>query len=184
MKNSTIIVFIILIILIIYFYCQNVAGNTITGNNMSERLDAPPPVQKVIVFNGFWTLDDVRKHPDWLFVYGDNDLHTGKGGQAIIRDEPNAMGIPTKKKPDDDNGSFYSDSELDSNRKKISQAVSSIRDAMDGSIYSALVFPKDGLGTGRAQLNTKAPNTFGYLQYQIKTLAEDVEAGSSDRLKL
>lgn len=40
-----------------------------------------------IIYKKFWTVDDVVKHRDWLFVYGDNNIGKGKGGQAVIRDE-------------------------------------------------------------------------------------------------
>ena len=39
------------------------------------------------VFKGFWSVDDVIKSPNKIFIYGDNDLRTGLGGQAIIRNE-------------------------------------------------------------------------------------------------
>lgn len=44
----------------------------------------------VFIFNGNWSVDDVRKSKDYLFVFGDNDIHSGTGGQAIIRNEPKA----------------------------------------------------------------------------------------------
>lgn len=51
------------------------------------------------IFEGYWTVNDARSNKNSLFVYGDNDIKKGKKGQAIIRDEPNAIGIPTKKYP-------------------------------------------------------------------------------------
>jgi len=38
-----------------------------------------------------------RLHKNALFIFGDNLQGWGKGGQARIRDEPNAFGIPTKR---------------------------------------------------------------------------------------
>mgnify|MGYP006999672235 CR=1 FL=1 len=51
------------------------------------------------VFKGFWSIEDVIKSPNKIFIYGDNDLRTGLGGQAIIRNESNTLGIRTKKFP-------------------------------------------------------------------------------------
>ncbi len=40
----------------------------------------------------------IRAHPDWLFVFGDNMMRRGFGGQAAeARGEPNAIGIATKR---------------------------------------------------------------------------------------
>ena len=49
---------------------------------------------KIVTFRGFWTIEDVRNKPNYLFLFGDNDVQKGEGGQAIIRYEPNAFGIP------------------------------------------------------------------------------------------
>jgi hypothetical protein len=52
-----------------------------------------------------------RRYPEKIFIYGDNLKAFGKGGQAIIRDEPNAFGIPTKRYPSWDDWAFFSDKE-------------------------------------------------------------------------
>lgn len=42
----------------------------------------------------------MRAEPTTLFVFGDNLAQVGYGGQAKeMRGEPNAVGIPTKRKP-------------------------------------------------------------------------------------
>lgn len=171
-------ILIILIILIVFISApfENYSNKKKGGQ---ERMDSG---KKVMVFNGYWSEQDVKNHPDWLFIYGDNDQHSGKGGQAVIRNMPNAMGIPTKKNPSTALNSYYSDTEIDDNRRKISQAISNIQDAM--SKYSTLVLPKDGIGTGLSQLNSRAPLTFGYLQYRIKDLADSIQPGSSKTLSL
>lgn len=51
----------------------------------------------------------VRAHPEKIYIYGDNLKAFGKGGQAVIRDEPNAFGIPTKRYPSWDEWAFFSD---------------------------------------------------------------------------
>ena len=79
---------------------------------------------EIIIFDGFWTVSDVKMAPDYLFIFGDNDIQKGKGGQAIIRDEPNTFGIPTKKQPNNNLNSFYYDVEYDQNIKKIDETNS------------------------------------------------------------
>lgn len=49
----------------------------------------------------------LQAHPDALFLFGDNADRTGKGGQAVIRDEPNAFGIAAKWWPDNNQHSFF-----------------------------------------------------------------------------
>jgi hypothetical protein len=106
----------------------------------------------------------VKKNPDKVFLFGDNLKGYGKGGQAIIRDEPNAIGIPTKKAPSMDKTSFFTDAEYTSNKKVIDEAFSKI------PRRKTIVVPKDNLGTGRAQLKQKAPKTWIYLQEKLKEL--------------
>jgi len=82
--------------------------------------------KKIKIFKGWWTLDDIKNNRDHLFIFGDNDIGRGKGGQAIIRDEPNAFGIPTKKYPSNTKNSFYTDEEYKTNKIKIRDALHSI----------------------------------------------------------
>lgn len=53
------------------------------------------------------TKEYLKSHPDEIFVFGDNQLHVGKGGAAILRDEPNVYGFITKKYPSHDNFAYY-----------------------------------------------------------------------------
>lgn len=53
------------------------------------------------------TREYLREHPNHVFVFGDNLLRKGKGGAAILRDEPNTYGFITKKAPNNNNESFY-----------------------------------------------------------------------------
>ncbi len=52
----------------------------------------------IIVFERFWNIKDTKTYYNYIFIFGDNDMKKGKGGQAIIRDQINTHGIPTKKK--------------------------------------------------------------------------------------
>ena len=129
--------------------------------------------KRVYVWNGYWTTQDVRAHPKWLFVFGDNDIGQGKGGQAIIRGERNAIGVPTKKYPDNRDSSFYSDKELEKNKDKIRAAVNKIYNVM--RYYDALILPEKGLGTGLSDLPRRAPKTYEYLKFKIDQLVEELQ---------
>lgn len=115
-----------------------------------------------------WTSKTCQRYPKFIFIFGDNDECRGKRGQAIIRDEPNAMGIPTKKRPTYDPSSFYSDDEYYQNIEKIDDAIESIKENLVN--YDGLMYPINGIGTGLSQLDIKAPKTYKYLNIQIRKL--------------
>lgn len=114
-------------------------------------------------FQGFWSEHDCSSNPKWLFVFGDNLLRKAKGGQAIIRYHSNAAGVPTKKTPGFHSGAFFTDAEFEANAKAIDAAVNTILKLMYSGTYETLILPEAGLGTGLAQLPTRAPKTYRYL---------------------
>jgi hypothetical protein len=109
--------------------------------------------------------EDLKNNPDKVFLFGDNLARKGYGGQAKeMRDEPNAVGVPTKKLPSNGPDAFFSDTELEINKYVIDRALGKIpRDKI-------IVIPSAGLGTGLAQLDVKAPQTYAYLLECIKKL--------------
>lgn len=114
------------------------------------------------------TREYVREHPDKIFLFGDNLLRVGYGGQArAMRGEPNAIGIPTKKKPSYTEDSFFSDIEFEQNKAAIDQAFSELLRRKKASV---IVFSTFGLGTGRAELRDRAPKTFEYLEERLAEL--------------
>jgi hypothetical protein len=123
---------------------------------------------KIVTFKGFWTINDVKKYSDALFVYGDNNVKFGKGGQAIIRELPNTIGIPTKKYPSNNPSSFYSDNDYITNIIRICQAIINI--IVLSSKYKYVVLPEDGFGTGFAKLPQVAPKTYKFLLNAIDDL--------------
>jgi len=128
----------------------------------------------VKIWKGYWTLHDVKSHSDYIFIFGDNDIKAGKGGQAIIRGEKNAMGIPTKKFPGYNKSAYYTDDELQMNKNKIDNAVNNIVHKLKNKnmLYKGIVLPEDGLGTGLADLQNKAPKTFEYLNKKVIDLVK------------
>jgi hypothetical protein len=53
------------------------------------------------------TKEFLDSHQDVVFVFGDNLIHKGYGGAAILRDHPRAYGFITKKYPSNESDSFY-----------------------------------------------------------------------------
>lgn len=64
------------------------------------------------------TREYLRNHPDCIFVFGDNTCRRGKGGAAVLRDEPNSYGFITKRYPSNEDGSFFLPEEYESIFKK------------------------------------------------------------------
>jgi hypothetical protein len=116
---------------------------------------------KIEIYRSNWTLDYVKSNPDKIFVFGDNKTRIGKGGQAIIRDMENAIGLRTKKGPSRKPAGYLTDSEYEQNIDMINEDILLIKSlAIQGK---TIVFSKNGYGTGLALLSEKAPKTFNYL---------------------
>ena len=127
--------------------------------------------RKVIVYSGEWTRETCKSMPKSLFIFGDNDAQKGCKGQAVIRYEPNAYGIPTKKMPYLSENSFYTDGEYAENKIKIDAAIEKIISVLHQ--YDAIIVSAGKLGSGLAQLDKRAPKTYKYLQEQIDRLLGD-----------
>ena len=114
-----------------------------------------------------YTPELLRGNPDKLFLFGDNNTRTGKGGQAVIRDEPNAAGISTKLLPKNTPEAFMSDDQLDDNKAVIDSDIKNAKERATKE-GKTIVLPKGGFGTGLAALATKAPETFAYLNKRLQ----------------
>ena len=110
----------------------------------------------------------VRANRDRIFLFGDNLVGQGFGGQAAaMRGEPNVVGIPTKKLPSNCDEAFFTDAELEQNKAAIDQAFEYLT-RKSTALEQIIVMPANGLGTGRAQLQNRAPLTFAYLQKRLE----------------
>ena len=115
---------------------------------------------------GRMTPELLRANPDTVYLFGDNIAGKGKAGQAVIRDEPNAYGIPTKHEPNNKETSFFSDRDFEKFTKaKIDEAFARIPEGAN------VVYSTDGIGTGLAQLPSRAPKTYEYIMAKLKELA-------------
>ncbi|MGB7208370.1 MAG: hypothetical protein WBD27_06910 [Pyrinomonadaceae bacterium] len=120
----------------------------------------------------FITRKYVRANPDKIFLFGDNLLGRGYGGQAAaMRGEPNATGIPTKKLPTHQTDAFFTDAEFEQNKAAIDSAFGQLVGLNDGT---EIVIPSAGLGTGLANLPEMAPKTFEYLERKLAALNEAI----------
>jgi predicted NAD-dependent protein-ADP-ribosyltransferase YbiA (DUF1768 family) len=127
-----------------------------------EETDMTESVGKVQVESKYYSTDLLKTNPDKIYVFGDNVTQTGKGGQAIIRDEENAFGIPTKSSPNTYEKAYFNDKMYEANITQINRAIEKIK--ADGR---PIVFPKDGLGTGLAKMQEKAPETYAYFKQRL-----------------
>lgn len=111
----------------------------------------------------------LRANPDTLFVFGDNLEGWGLGGQAKeMRGEPNAFGIPTKRSPRLSPDAFFTDADFEYFKKRVSPQFEVLRRHVRNG--GSVVIPKDGIGTGLAQLPRRAPKIWRWLNEQFETL--------------
>lgn len=131
-----------------------------------ESTDTAAPtknaVQDTVSVVNRYSAQSVSADPGRIYVFGNNVQDTGKGGQAIIRDLPNAFGIVTKMKPSTSKDAYFYDTNLEANKAAIDNDIQEIKN--DGR---PVVFPKDGIGTGLAKLKEKAPKTYEYLKQRL-----------------
>lgn len=106
-------------------------------------------------------------NPHLLYVFGDNLQRVGMGGQAgAMRGEPNAHGIATKCSPGMSPYDFFIGSDQDF--LSVESDIGALQAKLTG--YSGLVVPLDGLGSGLAELDIRAPKLFAYLNSKILTI--------------
>lgn len=111
----------------------------------------------------------VRSHPDWLFLFGDNMARRGRGGQAAAcRGEPNVCGVPTKWRPDRLVRSYFRDADMDLVQPRIDAAFAQAERHLGAGGVVAL--PAEGLGTGLAELPTRAPRIHRYIEDRVGRL--------------
>lgn len=126
------------------------------------------------MFSGWYSVALCRACPTLLFVFGDNLLGFGKGGQAIIRSEPNAFGVPTKRKPSMSPGSFFREtSEYDLDCVLV--RIKSLWDHLEagGKIVIPVTPTGDvSLGLERAMLREKAPTIYDTIVRHVEEMQD------------
>lgn len=123
---------------------------------------------------------DLRANPQILYIFGDNLMREGIGGQAKeMRGEPNAFGIATKRRPQHGHFADYMhDNQEDAwnavnadflaLRKKCATVHDFSTDiGSHFTPYQAIIVPDDGIGTGLARLPDFAPKLLDHINSQI-----------------
>lgn len=111
----------------------------------------------------------VKAQPHYTFVFGDNELRKGMGGQAYeMRGEPNTIGVRTKKLPNKNPEAYWTDDNYLSNCRMIDEDINRIRKVLEAG--GSVVFPAAGIGTGLSEMAKYCPKTFRYLNDQLKAL--------------
>lgn len=120
---------------------------------------------KVWRYKGMVIRQFVRDNPAVIFVFGDNAIRRGLGGQAKeMRGEPNTVGVPTKWNPSRVEDAYFDDrDELGVARARvlIQQAFAVIESFL--ATGHDVVIPAAGLGTGLAELPTRAPSLHRFI---------------------
>lgn len=128
----------------------------------------------IIRYSGWYSPATCQIFPSHIFVFGDNLRRFGKGGQAIIRDEPNAFGIATKRLPATTEDSFFWEgSALDLNAvlNDIGDLWSILRDGLD-VIIPVTKNDEVSLGLERAKLRETAPSIYATIAKHISEMGD------------
>jgi hypothetical protein len=118
-----------------------------------------------------YTRSDLRANRNQLFVFGDNMVRQGRGGQAAeCRDEPNAVGIPTKWNPSASESAYFSDLDIVKAAPSIDSAFNRLAEHIRTG--GTVIWPSDNVGTGLAKLREKAPAINAYIQRKFNELCD------------
>lgn len=93
-------------------------------------------------------------------VFGDNVQRTGKKGQSVIRDCPNAIGVATKWKPSRDSDAYFSDNAPA--MKIVAKDLAAVKSLLDAG-YN-VYWPAGSIGTGLAELPTRSPKIHAMIE--------------------
>src|SRR3972149_6022533 len=111
----------------------------------------------------------VRANPMVMFVFGDNDIRKGMGGQAKeMRGELNALGIRVKNLPARTPDSYWTDREYSLNEAKIDEDFLPVERHL--ALGGIVAIPADGIGTGLGAMGIRCPKTYLYLTKRLETL--------------
>lgn len=124
-----------------------------------------------IKFVKLYTPELLKENPDQFFVFGDNYEEKGKGGQAkVCRDADNAIGVPTKKAPNNLPASYLTDADYKEWLEHFKGPASLILALLSKKVV--VNFPEDGLGTGLAKLPERAPKILNHINLFIGAAVE------------
>lgn len=99
-----------------------------------------------------------------IFVFGDNVLRTGQGGQAVIRPCKNSVGIRTKKSPTTLSGAYFYDRDFDQFCEYIDADFQNLEELRR---HHPIALSAYGYGNGLADLPNRAPQCYNYLIHKL-----------------
>lgn len=132
-------------------------------------------VPKIEYYSGYWTREEVETQKDKVFLFGDNTddrvntHYIPTKTQAVIRGLDNAIGIDTKKDRKTNKSSYFTDADFNQFKIQVDQAI-----AQAIATGKTIVIPSDGIGTGKAELPTRAPKLYAYLQTKLSELFKPI----------
>lgn len=113
----------------------------------------------------------MHENPKTIIVFGDNVKRVGRGGlAAVCRDEPNAIGIPTKWAPGRAPGDFFDDKDFDRIIQILCDDLMRVDEIL--KIGGDVIFPTAPLGSGLAELPARAPRANQFLYNCVAALAK------------
>lgn len=128
-------------------------------------------IMPLTVQKEWFTKEQIRANPKTWFVFGDNEMRQGTGGQAKpCRGEPNTIGIRTKRKPLTAPDAYWHDSDYARNKKLVTEDFYVVYQKLRAG--NKVIFPADGFGTGLALLEQNAPKTLAYIWGCYNSLVE------------
>ncbi len=89
------------------------------------------------------TIAYLEKHPDHIFVFGDNTMRRGRGGGASLRHMPNSYGFITKKEPKITANAYYRPEEY---REVYEEEIGKLREGIEHSPEYVWLVSKVGAG--------------------------------------
>ena len=153
---------------------EDIPLGSVLNDFIKELRDSKAVSARIETYAGNWTREDVAKQSDKVFLFGDNTddrvntHHVPSMTQAVIRGLDNAIGIDTKKNRGTSEDSYFTDADYETFKAQVDEAI---QKAIDSG--KTIVIPEGGIGTGKAQLERRAPKLFTYLQDKLSSLKMD-----------
>jgi len=138
-----------------------------------------------IVQEEYYSVEQCRANRDTLYIFGDNLIRIGSGGQAIIRSERNVFGLPTKIFPLNSPQSYLHDYDQES-YLYVTKFYCNVFMKLDklSTGYKKVVFPAAGLGTGLSRMPEHAPKLLKYIDFRVSILIGEDYAKYRNNLHL